>query len=268
MSLVVSLRVPDGIVTATDSLSTSQTIFEFVAQGIEMECPHCKKRVSGQELSLPPIPVPFSASSYTQKLFSLHDKKALGSFGQGILNGRSIYYHVKQFEQSSSESESLVQVRDRLIGYLEKELLYQFPKYKDEAPGDWYPLGFHLNGYEDVEGKDVGVTYEVLVGRENVIRRRADIGCTIGGDPKVVQKLWEIGKENPQLQIKYPLFSLQDAVDLSEFFILATSTFQRFANEVPSVGGEIDIALLTPFHGFQWIKRKKLMEILGEPRRT
>ena len=104
------------------------------------------------------------------------------------------------------------------------------------------------------------------IGRKNIKRRRATIGCTIAGDLKVVQKLWEIGKEDQRLKFKYPLFSLQDAIDLSEFLITATGTFQRFANEVPTVGGEVDIALVTPFEGFQWIKRKKLMKTLEEPK--
>lgn len=264
MSLVVSLRIPDGIVVAADSLTTSQSLLEFVAQNIEVECPHCRRKVSGQELRFPPIPIPFSASSYTQKLFPLHGIFAVSSFGQGVINNRSIYYHVKQFELSNKKHGSLDETRDALIAYFEEQLLGQFPKYKEEAPKDWHPLGIHINGYEEVDGKPIGVTYEVYIGRDNVVRRRDTIGCTIGGDMKVVQKLWEIGKEDPRLSFKYPLFSLQDAVDLSKFFITATSTFQRFANEVPTVGGEVDIALLTPFHGFQWIKRKKLMETLEE----
>lgn len=266
MSLIVSMRVPDGIVIGADSLSTSQSLLEFVAQNVEMQCPHCKKKVSGQELRFPPIPVPFSASSYTQKLFSLYHKFAIGSFGQGIINNRSIYYHIKQFEQSNENPADLAKLRPRLIGYLEKELVAQYPKYKEEAPKEWRPIGLHINGYEEVNGKQIGVTWEVFLGRENIERKRDTIGCTIGGDMKVVLKLWEIGKDDPRLQFKYPLFSLQDAVDLSEFLIASTSRFQRFANEVQTVGGEIDIALLTPFHGFQWIKRKKLMEILERSR--
>lgn len=265
MSLVVSMRVPDGIVVAADSLSLSHTQLQVVAD-IEMKCPHCEKTITGPSLRPPPVPIPFSASSYTQKLFSLYNVFALGSIGQGIVNGRSIYYHIKQFELSYENSKSLVKIRDAFITYLEKELLNQFPKYKKEAPEDWHPLGFHLNGYEEIDEKQIGVTYEVHIGRKNIKRRRATIGCTIAGDLKVVQKLWEIGKEDQRLKFKYPLFSLQDAIDLSEFLITATGTFQRFANEVPTVGGEVDIALVTPFEGFQWIKRKKLMKTLEEPK--
>jgi len=258
MSLVISLRVPDGIVVAADSLSTSHTIYDIQIQNVKGE----------KELKIPPIPVPFSASSYTQKLFSLLDQYALCTFGQGIINEKSIYYHVKGFEESINNSKNphatINQILGKFIIYIESELNFQFTNYKKEAPDNWLPIGLLLSGYEKINSKLTGVTYVVYIGKENKINKRSGIGCTYGGEGKVVQKLWEIGKENPKLQFKYGLFSLQDAIDFSEFLIQSTSTFQRFANEVPIVGGEIDIALLTPFHGFQWIKQKNLMKKLEE----
>lgn len=262
MSLVVSLRVPDGIVVAADSLSTAHNVLEVVSPNVEFDCPNCKVKISGQQVKLPPVPVPISASSFTQKLFPLFNKYAISTFGLGVINNRSIYYHVRQFASLNRETDYLPAIRDKFIEFIESELLIQFPRYKDEAPEDWFPLGFHINGYEDIEKKPVGITYEIHLGRKKIIQRRDTTGCTIGGEGRLVQKLWEIGKEDVRRQLKYPLFSLQDAIDLSEFLIGATSTFQRFTNEVQTVGGEVDIALLTPFEGFQWIKRKKLMERL------
>lgn len=262
MSLIVSLRVPDGIVVAGDSLATSQNVVQFIAQDVEVECPGCKQKVTGEELKLPQIPVPFSASSYTQKVFSLYGSMALAYHGQGIVNKRSIYYHVKNFEESHKELDGLVDVKDTLMEYLQRELLDEFPAYRDEAPPNWRPVAFHLNGYETIDGRPVGTTYLVGIGSENTIQKYDDLGCTIGGDIRLIQKIWELGKEDPRRQFRYPLFSLQDSIDLGEFLIQTTSTFQRFANELPTVGGEIDIALLTPFHGFQWIRRKALMERL------
>jgi len=263
VSLVVSLRVPDGIVVAADSLTTSQNLIEFVARDINLECANCKETIRGQEIELPPIPIPFSASSYTQKLLPIHKRYAISAFGKGVLNNKSMYYHVKQFERLAGR-DALVETFNCFIRYLEAELLLEYPQYREEAPADWHPIGFHINGFENDSQKLAGVTYELFIGRDNIIQRRDNIGCTIGGEMKVVHKLWELAKEDKRVQFKYGLLSLQDAIDLSIFFINTTSTFQRFTNEVQTVGGEIDIALLTPFHGFQWIKRKKLMEILEE----
>ena len=257
MSLVVSLRVPDGIVVAADSLSTSRTLLEIIAKTENPE--------GGQQVRLPSIPIPFSASSFTQKLFSLYGQFALSSFGEGIINGRTVYYHAKQFEKQERGKpppECLEEVAERFVAYMERELLAQHPKYPEEAPDDWKPVGFHLNGFKESEGRSVGVTYEIYVGKHNLSRERDDIGCTIGGATNVVKKFWEIGTEDPRQAFKYHLFSLQDAIDLCDFLIDSTGKFQRFANELSTVGGEIDIALLTPFHGFQWIKQKSLMSSL------
>jgi len=264
MSLVVSLRIPDGIVVAADSLATSQTMLELVTEGAHVECPHCHKKIGAEGIRLPPLPIPFSASSYTQKLFPVRKKFALSTFGLGVINKRTTYYHLHRFERFNSDGSDLKETIDSLIAYFEEQLLEQFPRYREEAPEEWHPLGFHIDGFENIEEEPTAVTYEVYIGRKNTVRRRDQIGCTVGGDIKVIQKLWEIGKEEERLSFKYHLFSLQDAIDFCEFLVSTASVFQRFANEVPTIGGEIDIALLTPFHAFQWIRRKELMKRLAE----
>lgn len=264
MSLVVTLKVPDGIVVAADSLSTAHNILQIEGPDFKITCPNCKKEVGLAELPTPQIPIPFSASSYTDKLFPILKKYAVSTYGLGVINNRSIYYHVKQFEGQNNGLKSVEELKNNFIAYIERELLVQFPNYPQEAPENWAPLSFHINGYEIPNGKPSGVTYAVTIGRKNKIERNDKIGCLIGGDMRLVQKMWEIGKEDKRRGFKYPFFSLQDAIDLSEFLINATSSFQRFTCEVPSVGGAVDIALLTPFHDFQWIRRKKLMETLEE----
>ncbi len=262
MTLAVSLRVPDGIVVAADSLSTAQSSVQIATQ-TQVKCPECGK-VIGDKLKLPSVVFPFSASSYTQKLFCLEERFAVASIGQGVINGRSTYYHLKSLEeQLQGQPATLQQVRDQLIQYMEAQLLQENPKYREEAPENWRPVGFHINGYETNEdGEHEAVTYEVYLGRQNIIRRLDAIGCTVGGDTKVVQKLWEIGKKDPRLSFNYHLFSLQDAIDHCTFLIETTSKYQRFGNQVQTVGGEVDVALVTPFRGFQWIQLKALRRTL------
>ena len=62
----------------------------------------------------------------------------------------------------------------------------------------------------------------------------------------------------------YGSFSLKDAIDYAEYLINATANFQRFANTIPSVGGEVDVALITSFRPFVWIKCKELTTRLEE----
>ncbi len=85
-----------------------------------------------------------------------------------------------------------------------------------------------------------------------------EIGCTISGDPTVVNMLWEA----PSHRLNLASFSLQDAVDYAKFLIRTTSDYQRFSGNMPTVGGDIDIALLTNHRGFQWIAQKELYRML------
>ncbi len=85
MSLVVSLRVPDGIVVAADSLSTAQNLVQIELEPINKN----PDAIPGSTLDVPPIPIPFSASSFTQKLIPLSDGLAISSYGQGIINNKS-----------------------------------------------------------------------------------------------------------------------------------------------------------------------------------
>lgn len=260
MSLVVSLRIPDGVVVAADSLSTAQNVVQVE---VEQQVPQGdQESPMTPSVKLPSIAIPFSASSFTQKLMSLHQKYAVAVVGQGVLNKKSIYYHLRQFEKVTSIETDLKDLVDNLVEYFEGELLRQFPKYKDEAPDEWRPIAFHVNGYETEDDEQNAVTYEVFVGKQTKIRKRDEIGCTVGGEMRIVQKFWELGSEDDSFQFQYGLMSLQDAVDLCEYYINTTATFQRFTNRIPTVGGEVDVALVTPFHDFQWIKRKDLMRIL------
>lgn len=252
MSLVVSLRIPDGIVVAADSLSTSQSILDIKAVGQD-----------GKEVPIQQFSIPFSASSYTQKVFSLFKNYAFTSFALGIINQRSIHYHIKQFEKLYPKSnENLEKVKNAIIRYFENELLEQMPDYKTKVPKGQCLLGFQLSGYEDVNNKQVGTTYEVFLGGPDIVENRFDIiGCRFNGDLRFINTFAEIGNK-----INFGFFTLQDAIDFCNFIIQTTATFQRFAiaTGVPTVGGDIDIALVTPFNGFQWIKRKKIMEILEQ----
>lgn len=139
MSLVISLRVPDGIVVAADSLSTAHQLIEIAIEQQHMQI----EEIKHNRINLPPIPVPFSASSYTQKLFPFHGKYSISVVGQGIINNKSAYYHLKQFENTSDPDTSLEDVIENLVSYMERELSVQFPRYDKEAPEEWRPVAFH-----------------------------------------------------------------------------------------------------------------------------
>ncbi len=60
--------------------------------------------------------------------------------------------------------------------------------------------------------------------------------------------------------------TLQDAIDFSDLMIKTTSAIQRFSDgilaepgDIPGVGGNVDIAVITQQKGFVWINKKSLV---------
>jgi 20S proteasome alpha/beta subunit len=258
MTLVVSLRIPDGIVLAADSLSTAIGTMG-IAANIKTKCPKCNNDIELKDLKIPPLAIPSSVQSFAQKLFPFKEKFGAAFFGAGILNNKTIFYHVQNLENEKKKKEyaNVSEVANEFKDYFYRELRNQVADL-DKAPDDFRPLGFHIVGYDAQEGK----TMEVVIGKVPKVNEIKGIGCTVSGERGVVAALWELAKTDPRSQTLFQHFSLQDAIDYAEFLIDTTARYQRFANQIPTVGGEIDIALITPFKKFTWIKRKKLMAIL------
>ncbi len=77
----------------------------------------------------------------------------------------------------------------------------------------------------------------------------------------------EINKQlrNLEYVIQWGTMTLQDAIDFCVLMIQTTSAIQRFSDgiaadpgDMPGVGGNVDVAVITPNKGFVWINRKKL----------
>lgn len=57
--------------------------------------------------------------------------------------------------------------------------------------------------------------------------------------------------------LSVPAMPIQDAIDLARFLVETTIGFVRFAVYLPkSVGGAIEIAAITKHEGFRWVQRK------------
>ena len=189
----------------------------------------------------------------------------IGTFGVGLLSNKSIYFVMRLIEAELKKQEvsfaGVTEVAQR-IGNETRKLLVEQLKLEntsiDVLSPKQFPLGFQVVGYDNTEP----TTIEVYVGKEVRLRTQKQSGCTYSGSGEIVQAIWALYKQNPQSQPPYPLFSLQDAIDYAEFLIRTTSAHQRFSQAIPNVGGDIDVALVTPFNGFQWIYQKPIGKIL------
>jgi hypothetical protein len=254
MSITVSLRVPDGIVLASDSLATVKAV--PVPQEEFVTCPDCAGRIPYSRLISPP-PTTFPASPNANRLFSLKGKIGILCFGADFLTKRTIENHIFEFEKNENiEKIKVKEVTEKLEAYFRRELTCEIVDL-DQIPEGEYPLGFQVAGYDPGETR-IGATYTLKIGRNSLIEpvHEGGYGCTFGGDGRVIQKLWAEDPQAPMAMPNYQFLSLQDAIEYAVFLIRTTIDAQRFAAMVPTCGGEIDVAAITPQSGFFWIKKK------------
>lgn len=263
MTLNVSLRVPDGIVLASDSLSTvSQSITQQI--NAEAKCEKCGNQVEIKGIKAPPMTVPSSTFPFAQKLFPVIGMFGLAVHGSGFVNGRSIYNHIIELDPKLPRAgENLFdEVAAKIVEYFKNQLLIEWKTAgvkEDLQPETFRPFGFQLVGFaKDKNGDPAAQTRVIRVGKAPTIEPQNDIGSTVSGDTSVVRLLWPKGDTGAN----YAAFSLQDAIDYAAFLIKTTADYQRFSGKMPTVGGEIDIALITNHLGFRWIAQKKLYRIL------
>lgn len=257
MSLVVSLRVPDGIILAADSLMIFQT--QAVPKEEFVRCPSCEAKIPHSLLS-PPPPVLAPGSANFQKLFCIKKRNlGIGVFGMPFLTGRTIESHIRDFEKKVFENETVERVAMKMEQYFREELNKEVGDIT-RIPERQFPLGFQLAGYDE-QDITIGKTFSIEIGRTSKIEplHAKGYGCSISGDQRVVLKLW---KEDPDIPIPLPPFQLlplQDAIDYAIFLIDITIKFQRFTPMTPTCGGNIDVAVITHHSGFQWIRKKELV---------
>lgn len=263
MTLNVSLRVPDGIVLASDSLAT---LMQLINQKMNVQgtCQKCGEQVEIKDVPTPPMAVPSSTWPYAQKMFPIQGRFGLSTYGSGFVNNRSIYNHIielaDRFPAIDDSTDQLEKMTQFIATYFRDQLLQQCKRTGiniDLQPDTWQPFGFQLVGFtKDANGDPDPHTHLIKIGKNPVVERYGSIGCTWSGDGSVVARLWQSSTAN------YAAFSLQDAVDYAKFLIRTTADYQRFSGTLPTVGGEIDMALVTNRRGFRWIAQKELYRIL------
>jgi hypothetical protein len=260
MTLIVSLRIADGIVIAGDSFSTMISQIEIGGE-IAVKCPGC-----GHEQKIEPkaqIPLPASTFSFAQKVFPFMKSYGVGTFGAGQLARKTMYFAIKELERELENKKvklaGVTEAANKIAAHVHKLVKIGISNL-DQSPDDWYSVGFQVVGYDEGKAK----TIEIKLGK-NIKLNTFDhpSGCTVSGETRlVIEGIWKLYKKYPQDQAGYSVFSLQDAIDYSEFLINTTARYQRFSRSLSTVGGEIDIGLVTPFHGFKWIRQKSLGKIL------
>lgn len=243
MSFVVTVYVPEGIVMASDS-----------RQSITVE----QRDPTGKMMSK----VQTVGSDFTYKTFLLKESQVgINTFGQSHLENIAVESHVRRFEEEHVTSDDDVRtVAEKVLKFFKE----RFPD-ADTA--------FHIVGFK-VEGKlSVPYVFYCHVSREELTRRNVKpgtseviYGATWGGESDVISRLlkpYQVrGPDNKPRKIQkppiiYEAMNVQDAIDFAIYAVRATIETMRFEARPKTVGGPIDVLLITPGGG-RWVQRKEL----------
>lgn len=230
MTLIVSVHVPEGIVLASDSLT-------YVTQDDLTE---------GKTLL------------NTLKIMPFFDKFGIGFFGTTYIKNKPLPYYVRSFEKEWKDCARQPQ-------YTEHAMIAVKDKIKDVLSESTNSLGnvryqycIHLVGFDN----RIPVTRTCTISSEQddcAPARRKGPGSVCTGRTEVIFPLRELygSREEPTKHMPlYEFMSLREGIRYAEFLIRTTELHYQFSRQLPRVGGKIDVAIVTPFNGFEWIRHK------------
>jgi hypothetical protein len=230
MTLLVTVFVQEGIVMAADSRLT-------------IDMPHAGN---------PDVRVPVGYVDTSQKLFLNDSGVGISVCGNAFVDGSPIAGRMDAFLASAGKELNAADMPQALL----------------ESFGKCGPVPFttfHVAGYTEQQQR----VYRVKVHENRVIENEGAAkllpGAQWDGDADVVNRLVKsvavIRDGDPRPLPDYPLpwefFTLQDAIDFAIYLQRATIDSFRFQLRTKTVGGPIDIAVITP-SGARWLQKKQL----------
>lgn len=242
MSLVIAVYVPEGIIMASDS-----------RESITIE----GKTPEGKDFKVETV----NSDAVIKTFFLEVQRVGISCFGQNVLGGKTIASHIKSFiETELATGDDVESIPGKLVAYIRKSF----------SDAD---TGFNIAGYKR-EGKiSIPHVYYCHIAKNEVIRRNVKpdgsifYGAAWSGQIDIVASILnpviikdEAGKEKiirSIAPIAWEVMPLQDAIDFSIYAIQTTIDTMRFQARPKSVGGAIDVLVLTPEEG-KWIQKKEL----------
>ncbi len=269
VTIVVSIKVHDGIVFACDSASTL-TVAEQ----------------DGTDKVL-------NVWNHQNKLFNLRKGLPIGAitYGQGAIGHASISTLSKDLRVLLSgddadwcldaDNYTMEEVATKARKFLFEQRFQDEYGGKEQQPG---MLGYWVGGYSShsplAELWDISIKGGECAG-PTLVRDQAAAGANWGGDPEAVSRLvlghsetlpaalLEVGaapetlagvldviRNHALVNLVWDAMPIQDAIDLADFLVCAAISFARFRPGAETVGGPVEIAAITKHEGFRWVKRK------------
>ena len=251
MTICASVKVRDGLVLATDSMT----------------------QIWGQDEAGKRHPIKNYANA--RKLFQICELPiGIVTYGIGNLGSRSIYGFLRDFSSDYSEADDVRSITENLYEFINQAYQEQFG-----AEGNLPGLGFFIAGYSP--NTAFPEEWEFVLPRDSESRQVRPLdqfgaswrGTNVpftrlykGFDPRVVQELEqrEVSREVIEVikqyesPVVYDGMPVQDAVNFAIFILQTTIGISTFEIGSPSCGGPLQVATVLPEAGFKWIAEPSL----------
>lgn len=248
MSIVVSVKVHDGIVLGAESMTQ---IFGSDAQGT--------------------VGV-VKTYENAQKLYQVGElPMGVMAYGIGNIGPRSIGSFISEFSRKVGDIKKVEDVAKELSGFLKK---VHEEGFKDLRPEQRPDLGVFIGGYS--EGEPLAEEWEFNVPRAETpkrVRPLAQFGASWRGvsipftrlyrgiDPRLEDELIKAGVKKEILDkfapapIVFDGMPVQEAIDFAVFILQTTINMAKFEIGPPSCGGPLWVAVISPLTKFQLVQR-------------
>jgi len=258
MSLGLAILTDEGVVLSAESLGT---LIGQEQKELKAICSNCGKETvpnmicSKCNKDLGPTPkltrsFPVSHTYYCQKLFKINGHSGVIVVGNPSLGKTKAQYAVFSFINWLKEHDAFdayaLEIAEKWQEFCEES------KILDNHRGNTSLL--FAGTREEKKPSSFGVNISITDGKLNK-GRISTHGVMAAGVHDILDKIFEGGGIQ-----KYPVkeFPLQDAVEFAEFLIMTQIGIDKYSARIPRVGGDIDIAVIHPIHGFKKKKKKNL----------
>lgn len=235
MSFLIAVYVNEGIVLASDRRTTYSNAVEVEGRIIQRIGVH--------------------TTNSTDKTFLCPNGAGISTCGEASLLGSPITGYIQEMIRTKIGEDCDVEEIPQLIIEFFNEL---------ETVPD---TNFIVAGYKKVDEKNEQKVYKVNVKECSVtVISTANQGATWDGETLTLTRLLlnvalvdENGtyKPLPLEPISFEYFTLQDAVDFARYAVETTIKTMHFKNVVETVGGEVDILVITPDET-RWLQKAEL----------
>ena len=235
MSFLIAVHVNEGIVLASDRRTTySQTSNE-----------------NGQQV----VKFGVHTTNSTDKTFVCPNGAGISTCGDASLLGKPITGYIQEMIRSGIS----VDTKTSDISQIIIDYFYCMPTVPNSS--------FIVAGYDAVEDKKVQKLFKVRLADKNIEEINTDSqGASWDGETltlaRLIQDVGIKGNDGnyiplPFEEIAWNYYTLQDAIDFARFAVEATIKTMHFKNVVETVGGNVDILVITP-EETKWIQKEEL----------